>query len=160
MERTDSAKSQRAFPLLLVIVAVVLLAARIGANWMKPAAPDNGLVRWVPLEEAAQLAMSSRKPLLLNFTAEWCGPCHVLDAEVFADPAMASEINERFVPVRVMDRKREEGNNTPLIAELEQRYVVKGFPTVLIVDATGLERARMEGYRGPESFQRVMESVR
>jgi thiol:disulfide interchange protein len=164
MERTETlptSKSQRAIPIVLLIVAAALLIARIAMHFMTPGeALSNDLVRWVSLEDAGRMAVSSRKPILIDFTAEWCAPCHMLDAEVFRNAAMAKAINARFVAVRVIDRKREDGRNEPMIAQLQQRYVVNGFPTVVFVDASGIERARMEGYRGREQFQRVMESVR
>ena len=65
-----------------------------------------------------------------------------------------------FVPVRLTDRQREEGRNSRSVEELERRYGVKAFPTVIFADADGTERARMEGYGGREEFRRVMESIR
>jgi thioredoxin-related protein len=162
MEPTDdrnAKNSQRAMPLLLVLLAIVLLAGRVAAHWMTAEKVD-GLVHWTALDEAGSLAASSRKGLLLDFTAEWCGPCHVLDAEVFGDAQLANQINSRFVAVRVLDRQREEGHNAPAVARLQQQYGVRGFPTVLFLDGNGNELARMEGYAGREQFQRVMESVR
>ena len=161
MERT----SQRALPLVLIAIALALVAARVTSHFMKaaPAAASvstDELVRWVSLDEGRRIAAASHKPILYNFTAEWCGPCHILDAEVYADPAMAREINARFVAVRVMDRQQEEGRNPEPVAELQRRYTVRGFPTVIIAGADGAELARMEGYRGREGFARVMESVR
>jgi thiol:disulfide interchange protein len=163
MERT----SQRALPLVLIAVALALVAARVTSHFMKPAVTrltetvtPGELVRWVPLDEGQRIAATSHKPILYNFTAEWCGPCHILDAEVYADPAMAREINARFVAVRVMDRQQEEGRNPEPVAELQRRYTVRGFPTVIIAGADGTELARMEGYRGRDGFARVMESVR
>jgi thioredoxin-related protein len=146
-------------PVLLIVIAIALLAGRVAAQWMN-AEKTDGLVHWVSLQEAGSLAFSSRKGVLLDFTAEWCGPCHVLDAEVFGDATMANQINSRFIAVRVLDRQREEGRNIPPVAELQQRYGVRGFPTVLFIDANGNELARMEGYAGREQFRRVMESVR
>ncbi|MDP9191637.1 MAG: thioredoxin family protein [Acidobacteriota bacterium] len=152
-------KHQRTVPLLLVVIALLLVAARVAAHFFADA-PKNQLVRWVPLENAGSLAASSNRILLIDFTADWCAPCHLLDAEVFSDPVLAKEINERFIPVRVIDRMREEGRNSPSVEALERRYSVRSFPTVLFVDADGTERARMEGYGGPEEFRRVMESIR
>lgn len=152
--------NQRAIPVVLIAIAVVFLAIRIGVGLAgkKPSAgPEGGsLVQWVSIEEGAKLAASSGKPIMYDFTAEWCPPCHVLEAEVFQNAALAKEINERFVPVRVMDRQQEEGRNSPAVAELQQRYEVMAFPTVVVADASGVVRARMEGFRGRISFERMM----
>ena len=156
MARTD----QRALPIALFIIAVVLVVARIAVPLLKSDAPKSGDgVRWLTPEEGMRLAATSDKLILFDFTADWCQPCHMLDAEVFRNPAIAKSINERFIPIRVVDRRQEEGRNAPEVDELQQRFVVRGFPTVVFADRTG-ERARMEGFRGREEFERVMESVR
>jgi thiol:disulfide interchange protein len=117
-------------------------------------------VQWTDLDEAIELARRTNKPILYDFTADWCTPCHVLDAEVFRDAELAAVINDRFIPVRIVDRQREEGRNTPRIEDLQRRYSVRGFPTVVIAEGAGAERARMEGFRGRDEFERLMESVR
>jgi thiol:disulfide interchange protein len=155
MARTD----QRAIPIALFVVALVLVAARVAFPLVQPTPPQNGGVHWYTPDEGLRLAASSNKPVLLDFTAEWCQPCHVLDAEVFQNPAIARAINERFIAIRVVDRRQEEGRNASAVDELQQRFTVRGFPTVVFADRGG-ERARMEGFRGREEFERVMESVR
>ena len=158
MERT----SQRYVPIVLIGLAVALLAIRIGVMVAKRSAKPvtSDLVQWVTPEEGARLARETGKPILFDFTAEWCQPCHMLDAEVFRNAAIAKLINERFVPVRVVDRKQEEGRNAPAVETLQERYGVRGFPTVVFADAGGAERGRMEGFRGRDEFVRVMDGVR
>lgn len=159
MARTN----QRYLPVALLVIAVVLLTARVVQQTTKrvPSAKKaNDLVSWVTPAEGMQLARMSNKPLLYDFTAEWCAPCHVLDAEVFRNPQLARAINERFIAVRVVDRLREDGSNSQDVDALQRRYGVRGFPTVVFADLAGGERARMEGFRGREHFEELMESVR
>ncbi len=156
MERT---KNQRTVPVLLIVVAAALLAARVAAHFLAPEASKNQLVEWVALEEVGTMAASTNRIILIDFTAEWCAPCHLLDAEVFGDPALANEINTRFVPVRITDRQREEGRNPRRVEALQQQYSVKSFPTVIFAAPDGSERGRMEGYGGREQFRRVMETI-
>ena len=153
MARTD----QRALPIALMVAAAVLLVARFA--WT-PAPPKGSLIHWVSPAEGIVRARETGKPILYDFTAEWCRPCHMLDEEVFADPVIASGINDRFIAVRVVDRKQEEGRNAPEVEALQQRYVVRGFPTVVFADANGSEQARMEGFRGRDRFEQLMESLR
>ena len=65
-----------------------------------------------------------------------------------------------FIAIRVTDRKQEEGKNSPEVEALQQRYSVRGFPTVIFTDANGIEQGRMEGFRGREQFEKLMERIR
>ncbi len=152
-------KDQRAVPMVLLALAVLLVGARIASLSIKPSTA-NAKIEWLRVEDGIMRARATNKPLLLYFTADWCGPCHQLEAAVFANGDVAAAINEHFVAVKVVDRQREDGQNTPDVASLEQQFRVAGFPTVAFVDVTGRELARMEGFRGREEFEHVMERAR
>lgn len=156
-------KNQRTIPIALIALATLLLAARILSYSMRSEeTPENGssLVRWVPIERAQALAVKSGKPILYDFTAEWCGPCHLLDAAVFKNEELASRINERFIAVRVTDRQREDGANPPDVQALQRQFGVNGFPTVVFADAAGNVKQKMQGFRDADAFEQAMESVR
>ena len=120
----------------------------------------SGLVRWRPREGAAATARSEGKPVLYDFTAAWCPPCHRLDSEGWGDSRTASLVNESYLPVRIVDREREDGKNPAPIEELQRRYSVSAFPTLVVADPDGREIAKFEGYRGKESLVRFLEESR
>ncbi|HEX9985355.1 MAG TPA: thioredoxin fold domain-containing protein [Thermoanaerobaculia bacterium] len=163
MARTST---QRSIPIWLFAIAVALIAGRIivsRVNRAPAATQEEGsrsLVRWVPMEQAANVARQSGKVIMYDFTAAWCGPCHALEDAVFSDQRLAGMINQRFVPVRVVDRQREDGRNNAEVEALQQRYRVRGFPTLVWADAGGEQKTRMEGFGGPEAFERTVENLR
>lgn len=151
MELTDR-KSQRGIPWWLFGVVGALLLVRFG---MELAPEKAGVhVQWVPPELGLAEARTSGKPVLYNFTADWCPPCKSLDRAVFSDAKMAAQINAQYIPIRLVDRMREDGRNPELVEQLQRQYGVVAFPTVIVADAHGIVRARAEGFGGAERFAR------
>lgn len=165
MAPTDAAGvrgSTRRDPRILIMVAGVLLAARIGTGlWTgrhAPAEPAD-LVTWQDAGAAHDASVRAGRPILYDFTAGWCPPCKRMKQEVFNDRRSADFINQRFIPVRILDRAQETGSNPPEIQALQKRYAVDAFPTLVIVASDGRVLKTQRGYAGSEGTRFFLESA-
>ncbi len=86
------------------------------------------------------LAASHQRPILVDFWAEWCPPCHALTPVL--ERVTASYHGD------VLLAKVEADDNMKLAG----RYQLRGFPTVILF-YQGEERGRFSGAR-PEPFVR------
>jgi thioredoxin-related protein len=126
--------------------------ANAGADW---AFADTGL--WQTNFEAARSkAWAENKLLLVNFTgSDWCRWCMRLKSEVFDRDSFQAEAPRHFVLVELdfpvaknISAKLRQQNET-----LSKRYGVRGYPTILLLDAEGKCVAET-GYRpgGPSKY--------
>jgi len=95
-------------------------------------APARTSINWRAINAGEAEAKKDGKPALYFFTAEWCGPCHLLVDQVFAVPEVAAQVERDFVPIVVPDRMRETGKNAPEMLALADRYDLRGFPTLVV----------------------------
>lgn len=108
---------------------------------------EAGMIAWLQPTDGMKESQRTHKPILYDFTAHWCGFCKIMKAKVFENPDDAAVIKNAFVPVVVMDLKHEDGKNPEDVAELQSKYQVRGFPTLVIEYPDGTSR-QMVGFRG------------
>ncbi|MCY1075938.1 thioredoxin family protein [Archangium lansingense] len=149
MRPVDSGAT-RALPRGLLVAAVLLLGARVAAAVYEKYHPSEtwSLVAWVPMEQAQALSRERHLPILYYFSADWCSPCLVMERDVFNNDYAARGINQRYIPVRLKDRRQEEGENPPAVQSLINEHDVYAFPFFSIVGPDGKVQRQTRGYNG------------
>jgi len=92
------------------------------------------------------LDASRAVPVLVDFWADWCAPCHALS------PHLARVLKDLDGAVRLAKVEVDEGENMKLAG----RYRLRGFPTVLLFQA-GEEVARFSGARSSNWIEHWVE---
>lgn len=117
----------------------------------------------VDLDRALQQARNENRVVLMDFTgSDWCGWCKRLEAEVLATREFENYAGQNLVCVR-LDFPRSFAlppNRAQRNAELAQRFGVKGFPTLILLDSDGAELGRT-GYQpgGATAYIRHLEQM-
>ncbi len=139
--------------LLLVAVALVLVAST-GQAGGTPGSP-----KWRGIPEGEAEAKKTGKPALYFFTAEWCGPCHTIQKEVFADPKVAAAIEKRYVPIICEDRYRQEGANPTGFDDVARRFSLQGFPTLVVARPGSPKGLRLIGWSGADATREFLDAA-
>lgn len=147
MEKSDNARAafrvtKRVLGTLAVLggIALVLQVTRARTQAIPFAAYD---------ERSVAASLASGRPVMLEFSADWCVPCHEMELHTFVAPEVVS-LARRFDPYKVDLTKFDAAESK----QARERYGVTGVPTVVFLAPDGAEvgAARVVGFMGPGPF--------
>jgi thioredoxin 1 len=124
------------------LVLLLVMLPLVGFGWMlmdsgnSKSAPDMGSV-------SLQVAVASGQPVLLEFYADWCGPCKMVAPEL---EALSKEWSGKAKIVRVnVDQQR----------DLAQKYNITGIPAFVVLKG-GKEVNRAVGGMPKEQISKLV----
>src|SRR5262249_52971191 len=104
---------------------------------------SNPLFHRISLDQALSKAKADKKLVMIDFYADWCGPCQMLDDTTWKDSKVRSWLREKAVAIKVdVDKEK----------SITNKYNVNSFPTLMFLKPDGSEIGRLVGFHSPEEF--------
>ncbi len=82
-------------------------------------------------EQTLNQAVVQKKPVIIDFYADWCTPCRELEEATFHRADVVRKAQKDFIMIKVDVTQA----GDPLQEQLLKQYGVKGVPTIVFLDA-------------------------
>ena len=149
---------------LTALVSLAVLMALHGWTWLTQEASAGVIttasrsVAWVDFGPGLDRARAEDRLALVDFYAEWCEPCRLMDRETFGDRRVIAAL-EDLVAVRV-DAEETRPRYGYTGAVLAERYGVTGYPTLMLLNGDGEIVAKQSGVQTPRQLLAWIDQVR
>ena len=138
---------------VLLTQGFILPALRVNSGSGAQASASEAGIPWLSTEAEALAASAAAggKPLMIDFTADWCAACHEMETYTYTHPAVIAASRD-FVNVMIDCTNKSD----PVVQAVLGKYGVKGLPTVVFVKADGTILTQTVEFVEASAFADVM----
>lgn len=138
-------------------IAIIAAASLVGlSSWTPGAQVARAAQRLVwqhDLHSGMDSARKGNKFVLIDLYTDWCGWCKKLDRDTYTDASVVDLLNNQFVCVKLDAEDGGEGES------FARQHKVRGFPCIMVLDASGKVRGTSYGYRSPQDFSELVRGM-
>jgi thioredoxin-related protein len=121
---------------------------------------EQGL-NWKQIKKKAE---AENKYIFVDCYATWCGPCKMMDNNIYPLTQIGNEVNSHFISVKVQfDTARYDNNETKgwykQAHDFRNQYKVTALPTFLFFSPKGIPIHKGIGYMGTTAFTKLIEDA-
>jgi thioredoxin-related protein len=120
-----------------------------------------GNVKWYDFNAGLKLAKAKKKPIIIDFYADWCHWCKVMDKETFSDSQVSNKLRKDFIAIRLDADSRKSNISYLKYKNITSQYLMrlmggKGLPYLIFMDYNGDIITGIPGYVKKELFLPVL----
>jgi thioredoxin-related protein len=118
--------------ILFIVLVFCIKAGAQGINF-------ETRLSWAEIKSKAK---TEEKYIFLDIYATWCGPCKIMDVNVFNKKTVGDIINSKFIAVKVQTDSTEIDNENVKnwranAAKIKNEYQIRAYPTYIILASNG-----------------------
>ena len=133
---------------LLVASFCVALVLPVAAE--DPKDPTKTAFQKLSFEKAIEKAKTEKKIVMVDFYADWCGPCKAMDAKTFAVDNVGKFLRDKTIAVKI---------NIDDNKALAAKHKITAIPCLVFLDGEGKEVGRILGFREAPKFLEEAEKI-
>jgi len=137
-----------------IVVSILIILVHMGVF---PGQGAEASIDWKEFNESLlEEARASGTPVIIDFSADWCIPCHELEEKCFPDERVIEQAG-KFVTLKVdMTRVGEKQK------KLKKRFDIRGVPTIIFIGKNGeeIKDIRITGFiEADELLKRMQKAI-
>lgn len=146
-----SANKINRFKILKIVFLIILIAVSIYI--LVPS--EKKSIEWKPYSsKLVSAGKNNNKAMIIDFYADWCIPCRVLDDSTFNNKRVIEEA-KKFDSFKADMTK----SLSPEVEKLRDQYNIVELPTVVIIDSKGNEAKRVTGFVSANEFYEIIKNI-